>query len=63
MKLTEARKPLGEVVVGQRHNGLFFEGVVAEKDGKPVVIETDGGRSEIIAFEEVRWLVSAYRFC
>ena len=63
MKLVEARKLLSGEVVGQRHNGLFFEGIVLEKDGNTVVIETDEGGREMIALEDIKWLVSAYRHC
>ncbi|HZY46361.1 MAG TPA: hypothetical protein VFE96_01070 [Candidatus Bathyarchaeia archaeon] len=56
------RQLANEEVVGQRLDGLFFEGRVEESDGILSVVEVDGGVGKI-PLEQVRWVVRAYRYC
>ena len=63
MKPAEVRRFANEEVVGQRTDGLFFEGLVKEKDGRPIVVESDKGPIEALRPEEIKWLVVASRYC
>ncbi|OLD12826.1 MAG: hypothetical protein AUI93_02205 [Crenarchaeota archaeon 13_1_40CM_3_52_10] len=62
MKESEIRRYANEDVVGQRFDGLFVEGRVAEKDGTFLVFEKDSS-GECISPDEIRWLVRACRYC
>jgi hypothetical protein len=62
MKESEIKRYANEDVVGQRLDGLFIEGRVEERDGVPLVFEKDGN-GERIPYDQIRWLVRAYRYC
>jgi hypothetical protein len=62
MKESEIRRYANEDVVGQRLDGLFVEGRVEERNGTFLVFEKDS-IGECIPYEQIRWLVRAYRYC
>jgi hypothetical protein len=62
MKENEMRRYANEDVVGQRLDGLFVEGRVEERNGIPYVFEKDSSE-ERIPYDQIRWLVRAYRYC
>jgi len=62
MKEIEMRRYANEDVVGQGLDGLFIEGHVEEKQGIPHVVE-EGNDGKCIPYDQIRWLVRAYRYC
>ena len=63
MKTDEVRRFLNKEVVGQKKDGLFFEGRVEDANGKASVEEPLQGSILTIDPDEIRWLVLASRHC
>ena len=63
MRSNQLRRFLNSDVVGQLNNGLFFEGHVADKSGRPSVFDWDGRARHQISPSRVKWLVKAVRYC
>ncbi len=63
MKIDEIRRFLNKEVVGQKKDGLFFEGRVEDANGKASVVEAEQGSTVTINLDEIRWLVEASRYC
>ncbi len=62
MKTAELRRFANEDVVGQKLNGLFFEGKV-ERKGGALVLQVEEGFRYIIDPRQVKWLAVANRYC
>ncbi len=63
MKQAELRKFANEDVVGQKLDGLLFEGKVEEKDGGALVVKVEEGPRDIIDPGKIKWLAVASRYC
>jgi hypothetical protein len=63
MRSNQLKRFLNSDVVGQLNNGLFFEGYVLNKAGKPSVLELDSQVTRQISATRVKWLVKAVRYC
>jgi len=62
MKHEAMKRFANENVVGQRLDGLFFEGRVEECSGALQVVPDDTFQRTVQS-DEVRWLVRACRYC
>ena len=63
MRSNQLKRFLNSDVVGQLNNGLFFEGHILDKAGKPSVLERDSQVTRQISATRVKWLVKAVRYC
>jgi hypothetical protein len=63
MRRDQLRRFLNNDVVGQLNNGLFFEGYVADKDGRASVFDRDSQAPRQISATQVKWLAKAARYC
>ncbi|TMH96382.1 hypothetical protein E6H37_03095 [Candidatus Bathyarchaeota archaeon] len=62
MKEDEVRRYANQDVVGQRLDGLFIEGHVEERVGVLHIVQEDNNE-ESIRYDQIRWLVRAFRYC
>jgi hypothetical protein len=63
MRSDQLRRFINSDVVGQLNNGLFFEGHVVDKAGRPSVIDRDSRGTNQISALRVKWLTKAVRYC
>lgn len=63
MRSDQLRRFINSEVVGQLNNGLFFEGYVVERAGRPSVIDGDSRGTYKISAPRVKWLTKAVRYC
>lgn len=63
MRSNQLRRFINSAVVGQLNNGLFFEGYVIDKAGRPSVIDRDSRDTQQISAPRVKWLTKAARYC
>ncbi len=63
MKLAELRKFVYEDVVGQKFDGLLFEGKVEKKNGGALVVKVEEEPRDIIDPGKIKWLAVASRYC
>ena len=63
MRTSQLKRFINSDVVGQLNNGLFFEGHVVDREGRPSVIDLDGRGTRQISAPRVKWLTRAVRYC
>ena len=63
MKMGQVMKFVNSEVVGQRTDGLFFEGRIGLRNSKTIAVESTTGGLESIEPEKIMWLVKAERYC
>ena len=63
MRNSQLRRFINNDVVGQLNNGLFFEGHVVDRAGRPSVIDLDGQDTHQISAPRVKWLTRAVKYC
>lgn len=62
MRSNQLRRFINSDVVGQLNDGLFFEGRVVGKSGRPSVLDRDSGGTQRISAPQVKWLAKAERY-
>jgi len=63
MRTSQLKRFINNDVVGQLNNGLFFEGHVVDRSGRPSVIDLDSRGTHQISAPRVKWLTRAVRYC
>ncbi len=63
MRSDQLKRFVNSDVVGQLNNGLFFEGHVSDKTGRPSVLDRDDPVPTEICAASVKWLAKAVRYC
>jgi hypothetical protein len=63
MRSDQLKRFLNSYVVGQLSNGLYFEGHVSDKGGRPSVFDHDDQAPQQISAARVKWLARAVRYC
>jgi hypothetical protein len=63
MRSDQLKRFLNSDVVGQLDNGLFFEGHVSDRAGRPSVFDRNNQVPRQISAARVKWLARAVRYC